>query len=62
MGCVIIYMLKQYVLIAKFVLSTFTLQGKSAEEIRRIFHISNNFSGEEDEVRNNTEGQSQSSS
>ena len=30
-------------------------QGKSAEEIRRIFNISNNFSGEEDEIRNNTE-------
>jgi hypothetical protein len=26
------------------------LQGKSAEEIRRIFNISNNFSGEEDEL------------
>ena len=34
---------------------TQTKQGKSAEEIRRIFNISNNFSGEEDEIRNNTE-------
>jgi len=31
------------------------IKGKSAEEIRRIFNISNNFSGEEDELRNNTE-------